>query len=310
MNARTQIPRNAQNVFLTPARLGLLQRKCVRACSGTAGLDRETEDYRKKRLTLQRRAAGLSEPATVPTIVDELLRTPGQPMDPATRGFKKPRFGHDFSQIRVQAEAAINDADSGIQAASHKVREEGALAWHRADPENSVDDDSVDGSDLVPASAGKVPTGERIRFPAMIDIAQSPKVETERATDWNEGLKDLKERGAWIMWQGSPNDPSTGTRDDSRGSYSVIRWPVPGGNDAVSNGPFPSEDSLNFCVGHYHQHPPLTPDLESMRDDFPVGPSQSDIDNANDLDSPGIVRDFTDINRTTVKDYLYGPTRR
>lgn len=41
----------------------------------------------------------------VPAIVHDVLRSPGQPLDSATRAFMEPRFGHDFGQIRVRPEA-------------------------------------------------------------------------------------------------------------------------------------------------------------------------------------------------------------
>ena len=37
----------------------------------------------------------------VPPIVHEVLRSPGQPLDAATRAFMEPRFGHDFSGVRT-----------------------------------------------------------------------------------------------------------------------------------------------------------------------------------------------------------------
>ena len=36
-----------------------------------------------------------------PPIVHQVLVSPGQPLDTATRVFMEPRFGHDFSQVRV-----------------------------------------------------------------------------------------------------------------------------------------------------------------------------------------------------------------
>jgi hypothetical protein len=40
---------------------------------------------------------------TIPPIVHEVLRSPGQSLDVATRNFFEPRFGHDFSQVRVNS---------------------------------------------------------------------------------------------------------------------------------------------------------------------------------------------------------------
>jgi uncharacterized protein DUF4157 len=37
----------------------------------------------------------------VPPIIHEVLRSPGQPLDATMRTFMEPRFGHDFSQVRL-----------------------------------------------------------------------------------------------------------------------------------------------------------------------------------------------------------------
>jgi len=86
----------------TPVRTGLLQRKC--ACGGTPGPSGECEECRKKRLRRK-----VAQPSTLnqqhskaPPIVHEVLRSPGQPLDSDTRAFMEPRFGHDFSQVRVR----------------------------------------------------------------------------------------------------------------------------------------------------------------------------------------------------------------
>jgi hypothetical protein len=54
---------------------------------------------------LQRRAVRQSDPEEVPPIVHEVLRTPGQPLDNETRKFMEPRFGQDFSRVRVHTDA-------------------------------------------------------------------------------------------------------------------------------------------------------------------------------------------------------------
>ena len=81
----------------------VLQRKC--ACGGSAGPEGECEECRQNAMSLQRRAGGGgSAPAAVPPIVHNVLRSPGQPLDTATRAFMEPRFGHDFRRIRVHPE--------------------------------------------------------------------------------------------------------------------------------------------------------------------------------------------------------------
>lgn len=39
--------------------------------------------------------------AYTPTIVEEVLKSPGQPLDTSTRTYMEARFGHDFSRVRV-----------------------------------------------------------------------------------------------------------------------------------------------------------------------------------------------------------------
>jgi hypothetical protein len=65
---------------------------------------------------LQRSAADQAAPATVPAIVHEVLRSPGQPLDAATRAFMEPRFGRDFSTVRVHADANAAKAASSVNA--------------------------------------------------------------------------------------------------------------------------------------------------------------------------------------------------
>lgn len=65
------------------------------------------------RLGLQRKAGERNEASEVPPLVHDVLRSPGQPLDDETRAFFEPRFGHDFSQVRVHADSrAARSADA------------------------------------------------------------------------------------------------------------------------------------------------------------------------------------------------------
>jgi Domain of unknown function (DUF4157) len=99
---RSQAPQTSCFAPL-PTRSGLIQRQC--ACGGTPGPTGECQECRKKRGSLQRKSRN-SEPGTgrdssVPSTVYEVLRSPGQPLDPVARAFMEPRFGHAFSQVSV-----------------------------------------------------------------------------------------------------------------------------------------------------------------------------------------------------------------
>src|SRR2546425_13179281 len=111
--ASSQIP------SFTSARTNLIQRKC--AWGGTPGVDGECAECRKKRLALQRRSTGQSRPSTIPPIVHDVLRSPGQPLDAGTRAFMEPRFGHDFSQVRVHTDSRAAESAQAVNALAYTV---------------------------------------------------------------------------------------------------------------------------------------------------------------------------------------------
>lgn len=59
--------------------------------------------------------------ATVPPIVHDVLRSPGQPLSQPTRAFFEPRFGHDFSKVRIHADTAAADSAQSVNAQAYTV---------------------------------------------------------------------------------------------------------------------------------------------------------------------------------------------
>jgi hypothetical protein len=57
----------------------------------------------------------------VPPIVHDVLRSPGQPLDATTRAFMEPRFGHDFSQVRVHADTRAAESAGAVNALAYTV---------------------------------------------------------------------------------------------------------------------------------------------------------------------------------------------
>jgi len=101
---------------LTPAPFGALQRKC--ACGGSGASRGECEGCKKKKL--QRSATG-SGPETAPSIVHDVLRSPGQPLDAQTRAFFEPRFGHSFSKVRIHADGQAAASARAVNASAYTV---------------------------------------------------------------------------------------------------------------------------------------------------------------------------------------------
>jgi hypothetical protein len=76
----------------------LLQRKCD---CGNHSITGSCNDCAKKKGLLQRKTAPGIESSAAPPVVNEVLRSPGQTLDPATHAFREPRFAHDFSQVKA-----------------------------------------------------------------------------------------------------------------------------------------------------------------------------------------------------------------
>ncbi|MGB9203363.1 MAG: DUF4157 domain-containing protein, partial [Terriglobales bacterium] len=98
---------------------GVLQRKC--ACGQHTGGGEQCEECKKKGMTLQRESNGSGVSGTVPPVVHEVLKSPGRPLDPGTRAFMEPRFGQDFSQVRLHTDTKAADSASAVKAHAYTV---------------------------------------------------------------------------------------------------------------------------------------------------------------------------------------------
>jgi len=148
-------PPAAPPPLFTSAPFATLQRKC--ACGGSAGASGGCDECKKKK-TLQRSARGTGRATgratgilpvlghgqdghgtrratgilpvlghgqdghgTVPSIVHDVLRTSGQPLDPAIRAYFEPRFGHDFSRVRVHADDRASKSAAAVNAHAYTL---------------------------------------------------------------------------------------------------------------------------------------------------------------------------------------------
>jgi hypothetical protein len=58
-------------------------------------------------------------PTEAPTVARDVVRTPGTPLDPETRRFMEPRFGQDFSQVRVHTDAKAAESAKAMDALAY-----------------------------------------------------------------------------------------------------------------------------------------------------------------------------------------------
>jgi Domain of unknown function (DUF4157) len=109
------LQRAAISPTITPVHSGILQR-----CSNGV----ECAECRAKRLereSLQRAAVSPAPVNTVPPIVHDVLNSPGQSLDAGARAFMEPRFGHDFSGVRVHTDARAAESARSVNALAYTV---------------------------------------------------------------------------------------------------------------------------------------------------------------------------------------------
>lgn len=112
-----------------------LQRKCV--CRAAHSAAEECAECRNKR-QFQRKAATAASAGTVPPIVNEVLQSPGQPLDAATRAFMEPRFGHDFSHVRIHTDRLAAESASAVSTLAYTVGRDIVFAATQHAPHSDV----------------------------------------------------------------------------------------------------------------------------------------------------------------------------
>jgi Domain of unknown function (DUF4157) len=132
MVATYKNPTRSSTSSFTLVRFRMLQRQC--ACRGNSSGGGECEECKKKQTALQRSSTGQTVPATVPPIVHDVLRSPGQPLDAATRAFFEPRFGHDFSKVRVRTDAGADESARAVNALAYSVEQDIAFGERQYAP--------------------------------------------------------------------------------------------------------------------------------------------------------------------------------
>jgi hypothetical protein len=66
--------------------------------------------------------------------VQEVLRSPGQPLDVSTRAYFEPRYGHDFSRVCVHADHRAGESARAVNAVAYTVGSQIAFAEGRYRP--------------------------------------------------------------------------------------------------------------------------------------------------------------------------------
>jgi hypothetical protein len=164
---RLQTPR----VQPEPGLRSLLRRKCACGVSASG----ECEEC-KKNATLRRKSAGHEGAAGVPSIVHEVLQSPGQPLDASTQAFMRSRFGHDFSKVRVHADDRAGESADAVNALAYTV------GWNVVFGEGRYEPRTERGRSLLAHELTHV-TQSKSNPAGISDIAMSEDSSAEREAD-------------------------------------------------------------------------------------------------------------------------------
>src|SRR5258708_1566637 len=128
---------------LSAARSMLLQKKCACGAGSSSGEceachRREREQHErddKKKQGVQRSAAGRAPAAsTAPPAVSRVLNSPGRPLDASTRSFMEPRFGRDFTSVRVHTGPQAAESARAVNAHAYTVGQNIVFDHGKFDP--------------------------------------------------------------------------------------------------------------------------------------------------------------------------------
>ncbi len=113
-----------------------LQRAC--ACGGGCPKCKAKQSGQEHGLLQTRRVQPIGNgKAEGPRIVNEVLRSPGQPLDSATKAFFEPRFEHDFSHVRVHADMRAVESARAVNALAYTVGRHIVLGTNQYAPNTS-----------------------------------------------------------------------------------------------------------------------------------------------------------------------------
>ena len=94
----------------------------ISLASGMRQLSRRCAAFEQEKGEMVRpKAAGAANAAATkaPASVHEVLRSPGEPLDAATRAYFEPRFGHDLSRVRVHTDDRARASSAALQALAY-----------------------------------------------------------------------------------------------------------------------------------------------------------------------------------------------
>lgn len=108
--------------------------------AGGAGAQRKCAACEDEEGTLQRKEAGGASAEggwEAPSIVGEVLQSPGRPLESGVRGFMEQRFGHEFGDVRVHDDARAAESARAVGASAYTVGRDVVFGAGKYEPQSA-----------------------------------------------------------------------------------------------------------------------------------------------------------------------------
>jgi hypothetical protein len=172
-----------------------------------------------RRLPARQAEASRAATSAAPSIVPEVLRSPGQPLDPGTRAFFEPRFGQSFSHVRVHADDRAAVSADAIGALSYTVGERIVFGAGRFVPH------STDGRVLLAHELAHVV--QQTRGTAPLRVARQPSDDPRHQRGYSgeqdTGHQIYRAEDGWIVIEGPSGSSSEGHSTTGSG-FDVVAY--------------------------------------------------------------------------------------
>lgn len=140
-----------------------------------------------------------------PAGVHEVLRSPGEALDMATRAYFEPRFGRDFGRVRVHSGVAAEQSAQAVNACAYTVGQNIVFGSSMFAPETQHGRRLL-AHELAHVIQQSTTGASRVQRQAQ-GAAPSPHVWTIPKTGWYKGIDNNQYGGLpEILYPGTPND--------------------------------------------------------------------------------------------------------
>lgn len=116
----------------------VIQRMCT-DCEEEEKVQRQVEDEEEQSVQAKRESGPTGgEVSAQKTAEIESIKTGGEPLRPATRNFFEPRFGHDFSSVRIHSDDRAAQSAKGIHAHAYTTGQHIVFGAGRYSPDTDA----------------------------------------------------------------------------------------------------------------------------------------------------------------------------